>query len=104
MVFRLPRSLSFQFGSVSPMKKKLLPLSARIMPKFFSPFKMAWLMAEKPEMLTLDRRRNRAPSGSRLAVVVLLAPWLAGNTKYPPLEAPKVGSMVKRSEERRVGK
>jgi len=73
----LLRSSSFQRVSGAPWKKKLLPLSARIIPYFFIAVRMTWLAAEKPEMLTLALRRTRMPMMFILAEDDPAA-WLAG--------------------------
>ena len=58
-----------------------LPLSARIMPYFFSAVRITWFAGENPEMSKLAFSRNRMPIGGASASVFVTAQCEAGGVK-----------------------
>src|SRR5690349_7011077 len=63
IVVRVCRSVLFQFGSGAPERNHAEPLSAIIIPYFFSARRIIWLVAENPEMSKLAFKRKRTPMG-----------------------------------------
>src|SRR5215472_13273060 len=80
MVFNWFKSLLFQRLSGAPLMKIALPLSARIIPYFFSAVRITWSSAGNPEMSKLAFKRNRVPIGGALVLVVVDAQCEAGAT------------------------
>ena len=65
-------------ASGAPLMYQFDPLSATIIPYFFSARRITWLAGEKPEILNEAFRRTRIPIGGRLGLVLLLAKCRAG--------------------------
>src|SRR5579863_309800 len=80
MLFRRFRSLLFQRLSGAPLMYMALPLSARIIPYFFSAVRITWSSAGKPEISKLAFRRRRVPMGGALGLVTVDAQCDAGAT------------------------
>src|SRR5215469_4198201 len=81
MVFNWFKSLLFQALSGVPLMKIALPLSARIIPYFFSAVRMTWSSGGNPEMSKVDFRRRRIPMGGALGSVRVDAQCDAGGVK-----------------------
>src|ERR1700719_3375139 len=81
MVLSRFKSELFQLLSGVPLIKIPLPLSARIIPYFFSAVRITWSSAGKPEISKLALRRSRVPMGGALVLVTVEAQCDAGATK-----------------------
>src|SRR4030081_3169088 len=86
------RSLLSQRSSGAPLKNMFEPLSAMIMPYFFSAFRITWLLVEYPETSKLAFRRMRMPMGAAFELLELAAQCEAGGTN-----AARLCCSVKRS-------
>src|ERR1700674_3255600 len=86
------RSLFCQRLSGAPLTNMALPLSARMIPYFFSAVRITWFWAEKPEISKPAFRRMRMPMGGALGSVTEEAQCEAGEVK-----ACRVVGMVKRN-------
>src|ERR1700730_12412399 len=80
MLFNLLKSELLQRLSGAPLIKTTLPLSARIMPYFFSAVRITWFAGESPLMSKLAFNRRRVPIGGAFGFVVLDAQCDAGAT------------------------
>src|SRR5713226_1113178 len=80
IAFSVLSSLSSQRGSGAPLMYQFEPLSATIMPYFFSARRITCIRGEKPEISNDALSRTRMPIGGRFVLVLLLAKWRAGKT------------------------
>src|SRR5882762_8235335 len=72
------RSLLSQRSSGAPLKNMFEPLSAMIMPYFFSAFRMTWFVAEYDETSYPAFSRLRIPMGAAKALLEFAAQCEAG--------------------------
>src|SRR6202171_6161160 len=93
MLLSCERSLLFQRLSGAPLMYMALPLSARMIPYFFSAVRITWFCAEKPEISKPAFSRMRIPMGGALGSVTDEAQCEAGGVK-----ACRVLGTVKRNE------
>src|SRR5579864_8809036 len=70
MVVRTYKSVLSQPGSGAPDTNHAEPLSAIIIPYFFSARRIIWFVAEKPEMSKLAFKRKRTPMGGYVGSVI----------------------------------
>src|SRR6266581_18696 len=73
---RACRSLLSQRSSGAPLRYRFEPLSAMIMPYFFSTFRITWFAVEYPETSKLAFRRR--PMGAAFELLELAAQREAG--------------------------
>src|SRR6267154_884302 len=87
------RSLLSQRSSGAPLRYRFEPLSAMIMPYFFSAFRITWFAVEYPETSKLAFRRM--PTGAAFESLELAAPCEAGriNAALRVCTGPSVGAL-----------
>src|ERR1700692_753299 len=83
---RLCRSLLSQFASGAPLMYIEDPLSAMIIPYFFSAVRITWFAAENPEMSKPALSRRRMPIGAASAFDEFAAQCDAGGTNAARLD------------------